>query len=65
MKKVPVRNYTDHFSKPTKEVGYTKVQEFINRTRQEKTIAVNKFFCEEEQKVGLFVYYLEDLCLNH
>jgi len=30
------------FKKPTREVGYTKIQEFINRTRQEKLY----FSCE-------------------
>jgi len=37
----------------------TKIQEFINKTRQVKIIAVNVFSCEEKQNVGLFVYHLE------
>jgi len=41
------------------EVGCTKIQEFINRTRQVKILS----FCEEKQNVGLFVYHLEDLRL--
>jgi len=61
MKKMAVRKYYGHFWKPTREVSYTKTQEFINRTRQVKIIAVNIIFCEEEQKVGLFVYHLEGL----
>ena len=36
-----MRNYIGHFQKPTKEASYTKIQEFIKRTRQAKTIAVN------------------------
>ena len=39
------------FLKPTREVGYTEIQEFINRTRQVKSIAVTIFLCEEKQKV--------------
>jgi len=49
------------FLKPTREVGYTKIQECINRIQQVKIISVNIFFCEEKQKVGLFVYHLEGL----
>jgi len=33
--------------------GYTKAQEFINRTRQVKTIAVSIFY----EKVDLFAYH--------
>jgi len=33
----------------------------MNRTRQVKIIAVNIFYCEEKQKIGLFVYHLEGL----
>jgi len=38
-----------------------KIQEFINRTRKVNIIVVNIFFCEEKQKVGLFVYHREGL----
>ena len=41
------------------KIRYTKIQEFINRTRQVKIIDVNTFFCEEKQNVGLFVYHLK------
>jgi len=33
-----------HFLKPIREVGYTKIQEFINRTRQVKIVTVNISF---------------------
>jgi len=49
------------FLEPRREVGHTKIQEFINITRQVKIIAVNISFCAEKQKVGLFVYHLEGL----
>jgi len=51
MKKMAVRKYYGHFLNPSREVGYTKNQEFINRTRQAKIIAVITPFCEEKQKV--------------
>jgi len=46
-----VRKYYGHFWKPTREVGNTKIQEFINR----KIIAVNIIFCEEKQSRSLRV----------
>jgi len=52
-----------HFQKPTREVGYTKIQEFSHRTRQVQIIVVNISFCEEKQKVGLFVCQLEGFCI--
>ena len=55
-----VRNYHGHFQKPTREVGYTKIQEFINRTWQVKTVAVNIFFVKKNE-VGQFMYHLEGL----
>jgi len=61
MKKMAVRKYYGHFQKPTRDIGNTNIQEFINRTRQVKIIAVNIFLCCEKQKVGLFVYHLEGL----
>jgi len=47
MKKMAVWKYYGCFQKPAKEVGYTKIQEFINKIRQVKIIAVDIFFCEE------------------
>jgi len=44
MNKMTVRNYIGHFQKPTTEAGHTKIQEFIKRTRQVKTIAMNIIF---------------------
>ena len=41
MNKMAVRNYNGPFQKPTREVSYTKIQEFINRNRHVKTIVVN------------------------
>jgi len=49
------------FLETNKGTNYTKSQEIINKTRQVKIIAVNISFCEEKQKVGLFVYHLEGL----
>jgi len=39
------------------------MQEFINITREVKTVTVNIFsiFCEVKQNLGLFAYHLEDL----
>jgi len=50
MKKMAVRKNYGHFQKPTREVGYTKLQEFINRTRQVKIIVVNIFFVKTNRK---------------
>jgi len=50
MKKMAVRKYYGHCSKPTREVGYTKMQKFINRTRQAKIIAVDIFFVKKNRK---------------
>jgi len=36
--------------KPTSEVSYTKIQEFINRTRQVEIVAVNLFFAQKNRK---------------
>ena len=45
-----VRNFNCYFQKIAKEVANTKTQEFINRTRQVKTTAVNIFFVKKNRK---------------
>jgi len=50
MKKMAVRKYYGHFYKPTREAGYTNIQEFIIRTRRVKTFAVNTFFGKRNRK---------------
>jgi len=50
MNKMAVRKYCGHFHKPTSGVGYTKIQEFINRTAQVKTVAMNIFFVKKNRK---------------
>jgi len=45
-----VRNFNGRFEKTAREVGNTKIQEFINRTRQVKTTAVNIFFVKKNRK---------------
>ena len=44
------RNFNGHYQKTAREVGNTKIQEFINRTRQVKTTAVNIFFLKKNKK---------------
>ena len=61
MKTMSVKKYYRHLLKPTRELGYVKIQVFVNKTGQEKIIAMNICFCEEKQDVGLFVYHLENL----
>jgi len=46
MNKIAVRNYNGHFLSQLWK--HTKIQEFINRTRLVKIIAVNIFFCLEK-----------------
>ena len=48
--KMAVRNFNCYFQKIAKEVANTKIQEFINRTRQVKTTAVNIFFVKKNRK---------------
>jgi len=50
MNKMAVRKYCGHFHKPTSGVGYTKIQEFINRTAQVKIVAMNIFFVKKNRK---------------
>ena len=69
--KMTVRNFNGHFYKTAREVVNTKIQEFVNRTRNlltkkfrnlsSKNYSCECIFCEEKQKVGLFVYHLEGL----
>jgi len=61
MNKMAVRNYNGHFYKSTREVCHIKIQEYVNRTLQVKTMAVNTYFCEEKQEVGLFASPVEAL----
>ena len=49
------------FLETNKGIRLHKIQDFISRTRQVKTIAVNVFYCEDKQKIGLFAYHLEGL----
>jgi len=49
MNEMDMRIYNTHL-KTTKEASYTKTQEFINRTQQVKTVAVNKFFVKRNRK---------------
>ena len=66
-----VRNFDGHFYKTAREVVNTKIQEFVNRTRNLLTkkfrnlsstnYSCEYIFCEEKQKVGLFVYHVEGL----
>jgi len=50
MKKMAVRKYYGHFQKPTSGIGYTKIQEFINRTAQVNIVAMNIFFVKKNRK---------------
>jgi len=61
MKKMAVRKYYGHCYKPTREVGCTKIQEFIKRIWQVKIIAMN--ISVKKNRVGLYVYHLEGLRL--
>jgi len=45
-----VRKYYGHCQTPTREVGYTRILEFINRIRQVKIIAINIFFVKKNRK---------------
>ena len=63
-KKMAVRKYSGHFQKRRREVASSRPHKssgIYYITRQVKMIAVNIFFCEEKQKIGLFVYHLEGL----
>ena len=45
-----VRNFNCFFYKTARKVANTKIQEFINRTGQVKTTAVNIFFVKKNRK---------------
>ena len=45
-----VRNFNCYFQKAARQVANTKIQEFINRTRQVKATAVNIFFVKKNRK---------------